>query len=101
MLPTKVRPKKFPYFKVLYNYNGFAIAWGEFDKTPPKRLAMRWNETESNEVGFPCQGKNPTWFMLPEELTVPLVNALRDVKSAKSQSILNVLKQLQPSAQKS
>ena len=104
MSPTKVRPKKLPYFKVLYNYNGFSIALGEFDKTPPKRLAMRWNETESNEVGYPCQGKNPTWFMLPDELSIPLIlsipaiNALSNIKSAKS--LLKVIKQLQQSSQK-
>jgi hypothetical protein len=99
MPPTKVRPKKFPCFKVLYNYNGFAIAWGIYNKETPERLAMRWNGGP-NEVGYPCQGKYPVWFMLPEQLSVPLVSALRDIKSAKSQLILKVLKQLQPTAQK-
>ncbi len=84
MSPKKVRPKKFPCFEIPYNCNRFAIVWGEFDKTPPKRLAMRWNKTESNELGYPSQGKNPTWFMLPKELTVPFIKALRNVKSAKS-----------------
>jgi hypothetical protein len=112
MPPTKARPKKFERFTVLYNYNGFAIAWGwgKFDKDnkdnkeTSKRLAMRWNG-KRNEVGYPHQGKYPTWFMLPDELSIPLIlsiptiNALNNVKSAKR--LLKVIKQLKLSAQKS
>jgi hypothetical protein len=54
---------------------------------------MRWNG-KSNEHGFPHQGKWPTWFMLPEELSVPLLKALLGTESAKNKQILKVLKQL-------
>jgi hypothetical protein len=65
---------------------------------------MRWNG-EPNEVGYPRQGNYATWFMLPDELSIPLIlsipaiNALSNIKSAKS--LLKVIKQLQLSAQKS
>ena len=112
MPPNKARPKKFQCFEVLYNYNGFAIAWGwgkfgedkKDNKESTKRLAMRWNG-KRNEVGYPHQGKYPTWFMLPDELSIPLIlsiptiNALSNRKSAKS--LLKAIKRLQLSAQKS
>lgn len=93
----KVRPKKFPEFRILCEDPDFSVAWGIFNNKPPERLAMRWNGGP-NEPGFPNQGKFPVWFMLPEELSVPLVKALLGTKSAKNQNILEVLKQLHPMA---
>jgi hypothetical protein len=93
----QVRPKKFLEFRILCEDNDFAVAWGKFDNDPPERLAMRWNG-KPNKPGFPNQGKNPLWFMLPEELSIPLLKALLGTKSAKNQHILEVLKQLHPTA---
>jgi len=93
----KVRPKKFSKFEILFEDADFAIAWGIYDNEPPERIAMRWNG-KLNRPGFPKQGKNPVWFMLPENLSVPVVKALLGIKSAKNQNILEVLKQLHPTA---
>jgi hypothetical protein len=98
MHPTDVQPKKFQGFTILYNHNDFAIALGKYYpkkyRESPERLAMRWNEAESNKIGYPRQGKNPTWFMLPEELTNPFLKALlNEVKRAERKTILKVLKQ--------
>jgi hypothetical protein len=95
----KVHQKKFLKFRILSEDPDFTVAWGKFDNEPPERLAMRWNG-RPNEPGFPNQGKFPTWFMLPKELSVPLVKALLGTKSAKNQNILEVLKQLHPTAHK-
>ena len=88
----KVRPKNFPKPHILWEDADFTVAWGKFKNTP-ERLAMRWNG-EPNKTGFPNQGKNPLWFMLPEELSVPLLKALLGTKPAKNKRILKVLKQL-------
>ena len=94
-MPTasKVHPAKFQKFRILFENLEFSIAWGEFNNEPPERLAMRWNGKQS-KPGFPKQGKYPTWFMLPEELSVPLVKALLGTKDANNPIILEVLNQL-------
>lgn len=94
---TKVRPAKFPFDHILYDDGDFAIAWGRYDNEGEKRLGMRWNGGPK-EAGYPCRGKYPVWFMLPEELSVPVVNALRGIKYGKKQAILRVLNQLPPRA---
>jgi type VI protein secretion system component VasF len=93
----QVHPAKFPKFRVLYEDRYFTVAWGMYDKEPPERLAMRWNGGP-NEAGYPRRGKYPVWFMLPKQLSAPLVKALLGIKSAKNQAILEVLKQLHPTA---
>lgn len=95
----QVRQKKFILKCILCEDHDFTVAWGILNIEPeaPERLAMRWNG-KSNEHGFPHQGKSPTWFMLPEELSIPLLKALLGTKSAKNQCILEVLKQLHPTA---
>jgi hypothetical protein len=96
MSPEEVTQAKFPRFKVLYNDDVFSIAWGIYDEEPPERLAMRWNG-EPGEHGYPCRGKYPVWFMLPEELSVPLLKGLCGIESesAKRELIVEVLKRLQ------
>jgi hypothetical protein len=83
--------------RILCEDRYFIVAWGIFDNTTPERLAMRW-KGNLNKPGFPLRGKTPLWFMLPEELSVPLLKALLGTKSAKNQRILEVLKQLHPTA---
>jgi hypothetical protein len=93
--PHKVHQTKFPVDRVLYDDGDFAVAWGRYEDEREKRLGMRWNGGP-NEVGYPCRGKYPVWFMLPDELTKPVVKALLETEAAKKQAILKVLKQLPP-----
>ena len=63
MKTKEVRPYKFSVHTILYNKDGFCIAYGKWENGP-SRLAMRWND-DSN--GFPNQDGSPVWFHLPEK----------------------------------
>ena len=90
--PTQVHHSKFPNPKVLYNNGDFAIAWGTYDRGR-RCLGMRWNGGP-NDAGYPKLFQYPVWFVLPDELSVPLVKALLGTKSAKNQALLKVLENL-------
>jgi hypothetical protein len=64
MEPEKVKPAKFHVHTIIYNNDNFSVAYGIWDNTD-KRLAMRWNGEDIDEIGYPSQGGNPLWFQLP------------------------------------
>jgi hypothetical protein len=53
---------KFDIEKILYNSDGFAIAYGESDDIG-EGIAMRWNGKDG-ELGFPQSYGNPVWFFI-------------------------------------
>lgn len=65
MKPEDVRPAKFHVHTIIYNNDGFSVAYGIWENSDT-RLAMRWNGHEE-EIGYPSQGGNPLWFQLPNE----------------------------------
>jgi len=77
---------------VLYDNGEFAIAWGTYDGGQ-KLLGMRWNGGP-NDPGYPKLFQHPVWFVLPNELSVPLVRALLGEESADNQALLRVLEDL-------
>ena len=91
MKPENVNPKNFKVEKVVYDNNDFSIAYGiwEGGKT---HLAMRWNGESENDPGYPKLFKNPVWFLVTEELKVPILTALINLTDTKNQETLEVLK---------
>ena len=66
---------KFDVRDVLYNKNGFAIAKGYWDgDTSQFRLACRWHEPDG--IGYPQTYGKPQWMMLPDDVTVDVLNSL-------------------------
>jgi hypothetical protein len=72
--PEDVNPSNFEVIEVVYNLNGFSIAWGIWEEGN-HRLAMRWNGN-GDDQGYPKTFGNPVWFILPQELSFPLLQAL-------------------------
>jgi hypothetical protein len=72
--PSTVRPHNFEVVDVIYNLNGFSIAWGIWEDCT-YRLGMRWNG-EGEDQGYPKTFGNPVWFMLPQELTLSFLHVL-------------------------
>ncbi|RYE50613.1 MAG: hypothetical protein EOP48_19465 [Sphingobacteriales bacterium] len=66
MQPENVRPGKFHVHTIIYNNWGFAVAYGLWENSE-NRLAMRWNGSTDDSIGYPNQGGNPLWFQLPND----------------------------------
>ncbi len=90
--PTKVNPSNFPDAQVVYNEANFSIAWGTWEGKR-KCLGMRWNGG-AKDPGYPKLFKNPVWFVLPDELSKPIVKALLGEKGSKNEKLLRVLNRL-------
>lgn len=51
-----------------------SVAIGRWDGEPV--LAMRWNGTDDNTIGNPQSRGLPTWFILPREFRLPVLDEL-------------------------
>jgi hypothetical protein len=80
--PDEVNPRNFQVTDIIYNLNGFSIAWGIWEDGC-QCLAMRWNG-EGNDKGYPKTFGNPVWFVLPKELSLPFLKTLENHKLPKS-----------------
>ena len=90
--PEDVNPKNFKVKQVIFNNGDFSIAYGEW-KEDVSCLGMRWNGSK-DDVGYPKLFNNPVWFILPEELTVPLALSLFGKEQANAENILAVLQKI-------
>jgi hypothetical protein len=72
--PEDVRPAKFPDPDVVFDNGEFAIADGHWEGTNPC-LAVRWNGA-GTDPGYPKLFGNPTWLVMPEPLSVPILSGL-------------------------
>ena len=91
MNPEKVRPKNFEPKKILYNENGFSIAYGIWEKKDHV-IAMRWNGDSEEDPGYPKVFGNPMWFIIHDDLMTTILKSLLEKNSSKKEEILNLLK---------
>lgn len=73
--PEEVNPHNFIVEKIIYDQDGFAIALGRSEANR-QRLGMRWNGGEGDDKGYPKTFGNPVWFMLPDEMKIPVLHML-------------------------
>ena len=73
--PNEVNPHNFHVKQIVYNLNGFSVAWGIWEGDGSHRLAMRWNG-DGEDKGYPKTFGHPVWFILPNELSVPFLQSL-------------------------
>ena len=78
--PQNVNPSNFEVKEIVYNLNSFSVAWGIWKEDGTYCLAMRWDGT-GNDKGYPKTFGYPVWFMLPKELSLPLLQALDAYKT--------------------
>ncbi|MEK8019917.1 MAG: hypothetical protein VSS75_023850 [Candidatus Parabeggiatoa sp.] len=72
--PEDVKPHNFKDHKILYNDGNFSIAWGKWENGD-KHLAMRWNGGPG-DVGYPKAFGNPVWFLIPRNLSIPILRGV-------------------------
>lgn len=72
--PREVNLHNFKVLEIIYDLNVFSVAWGRWEDGT-KRLAMRSNG-EGEDKGYPKTFGNPVWFMLPNELNLPILQSL-------------------------
>lgn len=90
MKTEDVNHKKFETKEILYNGSGFSVAHGIWEERRHV-IAMRWNG-EGEEVGYPNHAGNPVWFIIPDDLMVPILKSLLEKEEGKKEQILNTLK---------
>ncbi|HQZ68494.1 MAG TPA: hypothetical protein PLY87_25570 [Planctomycetaceae bacterium] len=76
--PSDVNPHNFHVVEVLYDLNGFSVAWGQ-SEDGNKLLGMRWNGDGPDDPGYPKTFGNPVWFHVPDELSVPLAKQIEQL----------------------
>jgi len=76
--------------KVLYDDKEFSAIWGKF-AGKPNCLGIRWNKVPTS-VGFPNQGGQKLWFVVPDWLVKAVLFALFDrVKKKPANDKLKVI----------
>ena len=78
--PDTVNPHNFSVDKIVYNLNGFSVAWGVWEDDT-HRLAMRWNGTDT-DAGYPKTFGNPVWFLIPQDLSFSLLKAIEEIPAS-------------------
>lgn len=76
----EVTPRKWTNLKVLYDADGYSVVSGTFENDNGDRkhaLGERWNGGDGHP-GFPNQGGNPIWHVVPDFLARPILHALLD-----------------------
>lgn len=72
---------KFEVIEIIHKSENFAIAKGYWDHDKSKlRVACRWYEPDG--MGYPQTFGKPQWMMLPEEIKVNILDALRGEKAS-------------------
>ena len=66
--PFDVNPRNFHVAEVIYDCDGFSIAWGQ-SEDGVRLLGMRWNGNGIDDPGYPNRFGNPVWFFIPPELS--------------------------------
>ena len=72
-----VVPAKWSKCAVLFDNGEYSVISGIYEERPPRVLGERWNGV-GEAPGFPSQGGNPTWHVVPEFLAVPLLHGILD-----------------------
>ena len=87
--PEDVNPHNFQVQQIVYNDGDFSIAQGKWEEGD-MRIAMRWNGDE-NDAGYPKTFGNPVWFLIPDNLSVPLLRGVLGTEFSDTKAIATVI----------
>lgn len=95
MKPENANPSNFKVDKILFNNGSFSIALGIWESSS-KKLAMRWNGDITNEddKGYPKTFGNPMWFILDDEIKLPLLKSILGMKNSIDKNIIDTLTEI-------
>lgn len=69
----EVTPEKWENLQVLFDDGSYSVAAGVFEGS--RSLGVRWNGSD-DDAGFPNQGGNPLWHVVPDFLSEPILRAI-------------------------
>jgi len=74
-MPTaeEVTPEKWENLQVLYDDGSYSVVAGAFEGG--RSLGVRWNGSD-DDAGFPNQGGNPLWHVVPDFLSESILKAI-------------------------
>lgn len=80
MDPNLVKPNAWDDIHIILNDTswGYSLIFGEFNGN--YCLGMRWNGN-ANERGYPGQGANPLWFVVPDPFETAILSQLSTMAS--------------------
>ena len=88
MEPENVHPRDFTNHRVLYNNKDFSIAIGNWDDDESNsRVGMIWNEAY-NGIGYPSAFGHPKWFIVENNVALPLLVWLLGKSGEENDSII-------------
>ncbi len=82
-----VTPGKWSGLTILFDNGSYSVAHGTFEPdsgNTKKALGVRWNGS-GDHPGFPNQGGNSLWHVVPEFLTHSIIHGLIDELAQKEQ----------------
>lgn len=92
MNPENVNPNNFEVKQILFNNDDFSIAFGTWEDSNDY-LAMRWNGGV-NDVGYPKVFGHPMWFIVDNELRIPLLQSLIGNENTNKEELIKTLNEL-------
>jgi len=89
MKPENVNPSNFKVESVLFDNEEFSIAYGKWEGNIFS-IAMRWNG-EGDDPGYPKLFSNPVWFLIDNDLKIPILKSLLQLDNANNELIIKTL----------
>jgi len=77
MQPNLVNPADWQNHEVIFDDGDFSAVWGQYKGI--FCLGTRWNGDGNDERGYPGQGAYPLWFIIPEYLTLSVLERLNTI----------------------
>lgn len=95
MKPENVNPSNFKVDRILFNNGSFSIALGIWE-SGSKVLAMRWNGdiADEEDKGYPKTFGNPMWFILDDEIKLPILKSIIGIKNSIDTNIIGTLNEI-------
>ena len=66
------------HVEVIYDNGEFAIAALQWNKK--NRIAIRWNGSGDDSLGYPQSHSHPTWFVIPKEVALAYAQNLKNTQ---------------------
>lgn len=92
MKPENVNPSNFKVENIIFDNKDFSIAYGTWEDGN-ETLAMRWNGKD-NDPGYPKVFGHPMWFVVHNQLHLPLIKSLLGEIHTNKEEIQKVIDKL-------
>ena len=94
MKGSDVRPAKWSKIIDLYDDGDNSYIWGYYNGDSKPCLAFRYNYSDNDDIGYPRQGNNPVWCVLPKHIWLSTLLTLRGCKYSNDKNIRTAILEL-------